>query len=287
MFSNPRLSCAWFRAIIFTIACFAGLVILNGNPVRAEGGISLQITGDSEHGFAVVIAYKGHPLTATDFGEISARLQNGSREIDVPLQHWRASSWRGDGSHITLQGVSTLENLKTDLAIQIDYDVLSPHVVRKRIQLHQVDAHLLWYQVTNVLQPADSPAKFWSFDQPSCKGGPLHEYFPSVGFRTRNGVTVGLLTDTGYHNGWNRIIRRDNGEFIKPAPGEISDVNLNYVSGSDQRSKGEFFVSQTFGEIEALDAGPEKELPIRRHDDADLDIRATFRETNFSAQYFL
>jgi hypothetical protein len=146
----------------------------------------------------------------------------------------------------------------------VDYEVVTPHVVRKRVRLRQSDAHLLFYQIRNQIQPADDRVKFWSFDQPDCKGGPLHEYFPAAGFRTSNGLTVGLLTDTGFRNYWNRIIRRDNGEFVKPAPNEISDVNLEYVSRPEERARGQFYVGQTLGEELVGDLLPTQpvQLPV-------------------------
>jgi hypothetical protein len=255
----PRALLRFLRAvrkIYLTALCLLLTASLTGLSTHAENGMTLKITGDSSRGFTVTILYKGQAVSSSDSsGEFSARFQNGSRELDVRVQNWKARSWSGDGQHLTLVGESHLEKLKTDLTVRIDFDVISPHLVRKRIQIQQVDAHLLYYQITNVFSPAEKAAKFWSFDQPECKGGPLHEYLPAAGFRTNAGVTVGLLTDAGYRNGWNRIIRRDNGEFIKPAPGEISDVNLDNVPDDDRRAKGDFEINQTFGEDLVQDPG--------------------------------
>jgi hypothetical protein len=232
------------------------LAMRAGTSAHGEIGMSLQIAGDAKSGYTVSVLYQGERISSTtEVGEFSARFQNGSREFDVPLPHWKATTWTGDAHHMTLTGVTKLEDLQADLAVKVDYEVLTSHVVRKQITLRQVDAHLLYYEVTNPLQPAAAPAKFWSFDQADCKGGPLHEYFPAAGFRTQHGVTVGLLTDTGIRNQWNRIIRRDNTVFIKPAPGEISEVNLTYVAIPEERAKGQSFVSQTFGELQVQDRG--------------------------------
>lgn len=260
--SLPRWSRP-LRKLSFTAGCLA-VAILNSSSVRGESGMSLHAGGNANEGFTVSILYKGKIVaTPAGLGEFSARFQNGSRELDVQLQNWKATSWSGNDHHITLLGESKLEDLKTNLSVRVDYEVLTPQVVRKQIQLHQVDSHLLYYEVTNRLRAAEAPGKFWSFDQLTCKGGPLHEYFPAAGFRTQEGVTVGLLTDSGYRNGWNRIIRRDNGEFIKPAPREISDVNLNYVSNLDDRFKKQFGVDQTFGEelVQDQSAGEPIALP--------------------------
>ena len=252
--TSPLLRSPVLLRISLTAACLILVAILTGSSVHSENGMTLRVSGDANNGFAVSILYKGRTIATPD-GEFSARFQNGSRELEARLQDWKATSWTGDRSHVTLLGLSKLEDLKTDLSVRVDYDVVTPHVVRKTIQFHQVDANLLYYDVTNSLHAAEAPENFWSFDQPNCKGGPLHEYFPAEGFRTKGGVTVGLLTDAGYRDGWNRIIRRDNGEFIKPAPGEISDVNLTYVPKQAKRPDGKFTLRQTFGEELVLDRG--------------------------------
>src|SRR5260370_27647462 len=107
---------------------------------------------------------------------------------------------------------------------------------------------MLFYQFSNGLEREEGPEKFWSFDQLDWQGGALHEYFPAAGFRTRNGPCVGPLTDPGYRNQWTRIVRRD-GKPVKPAPGRIPDANLYTGSSPQERSKGNFFVQQTFGEV--------------------------------------
>ncbi len=72
--------------------------------------------------------------------------------------------------------------------------------------------------------------------------------FQRSGFRTKNGLCVGLLTDSGYRNQWTRIIRRD-GRPVKPAPARIPDANLYSAARREQRDQGEFFIQQTFGEL--------------------------------------
>lgn len=224
-------------------------------------GLTLRVQGDRRQGYSVTLLFDGQTITS-DHGEFSAEFENGTRELQANLTNWRATSWSGDGHHIVLRGQANLDILKTVVSIRVDYDVITPHVVRKRISLQQVDAHLLFYQLKNQVRPADPDVKFWSFDQPTCQGGPLHEYFPAAGFRTSQGVTVGLLTDSGYRNYWNRTIRRDNGEFVKPAPNEISDVNLEYVCDRKERAQGRLYVSQTFGEELVRDLRPSQPVPL-------------------------
>ena len=119
----------------------------------------------------------------------------------------------------------------------------------------------LLYQLTNRLEPVAAPAKLWSFDHADCKGGALHEYFPAAGFRTRDGVTVGLLTDSGYRNQWSRIIRRD-GTPVKPAPTVIPDLNLYYLPRSGERSQQEAFIQQTFGEATVQLSNDGSRVPV-------------------------
>jgi len=259
--------------VLLTASCFL-LLLCPVRTVRSANGLSLKVTGDDRRGYAVAVLYNGQPI-ARDAGEFSAILQNGSRELDAPPDNWRATSWTGDARRVILSGESKLESLKTVISFRVEYEVVTPHVIRKKIQLRQGDAHLLFYQLTHKLEPADAGAKIWSFDHPASRGGPLHEYFPAAGFRTRRGVTVGLLTDSGYRNLWNRIIRRDNGEFVKPAPGEISDVNLVYLSPDSPNEHP--FVSQTFGEELVRDPRPAQPVDLpppsawRRQGDIGID----------------
>jgi hypothetical protein len=250
------------QVLMFAGFGFIALVACGGSFGQTQTGMSLQIAGDSKSGYGVSVSYKGEIIASPARGEFSSRFQNGSRELNVDVPAWKATAWTGDAHHITLTGVTDLKDLQTELSVEVDYQVVSPHLVRKQIRFRQVDAHLLYYQLTNSLRPTTSPGKFWSFDQVNCQGGPLHEYFPAVGYRTTSGLTVGLLTDAGDRNGWNRIIRRDNTVYIKPAPGEISDVNLTYAATPKERAKGNFFVSQTFGELQVEDRAAGKPVVL-------------------------
>jgi hypothetical protein len=134
-------------------------------------------------------------------------------------------------------------------------------VIKKTIQLRQADMFTLLYQLANRLEPEAVPAKLWSFDHADCKGGALHEYFPAAGFRTLSGVTVGLLTDSGYRNQWSRIIRRD-GTPVKPAPASILDMNLYLLPRADERAQKGVFIQQTFGEATVQLSGGGSRTPV-------------------------
>lgn len=214
----------------------------------SSGRVSLKTVGDTHSGYKALILFDGRPVAQNvGEGEFSAVFHNGDHSLEDRVQHWRATSRAESEGRLRLAGDCQLPNLKATIFVQVEYQVVAPHVVRKQIRLHQADIYDLFYQVTNSLEPVEPPASFWSFNQLNCKGGPLHEYFPAVGFRSHDNVTVGLLTDAGYRNGWSRIIRRD-GKPVKPAPHRITDLNLCYVCRENDRSQQRFFVSQTFGE---------------------------------------
>lgn len=210
--------------------------------------VSLQAAGDAQSGYRALIFCDGRPVARhTGDGEFAAVFHNADRSLEDRVQNWRASSCTASEDRLRLAGECQLPNSKATIIVQVDYQLVTPNVVRKQIRFHQRDIDELFYQVTNSVEPTESPASLWSFDHPNCKGGPLREYFPAAGFRSHDGVTVGLLTDSGYRNGWNRIIRRD-GKPVKPAPHRITDINLCYVCREDDRNRGRFFLSQTFGE---------------------------------------
>ncbi len=209
--------------------------------------LTLKAQGDAAHGYVVVIFYRGAPLTSKYPGELNAVFQNEDRSLEDRIQNWKAASWSGDEKQIVLSGDVYLPNLNATIRMDVSYQVVSSNVVRKTIRIRQSDMFLLWFQCSNTVQPQDRPAKFWSFDQVDCRGGALREYFPAAGFRTQQGLVVGVLTDAGFRNGWSRMYRRD-GKPIKPAPAAIPDPNLYVVASEEERQRGEWYIRQTFGE---------------------------------------
>ena len=194
-----------------------------GNVVErsSSGRVSLKAVGDVHSGFHALILFDGRPVARhSGEGEFSAVFHNADRSLEDRVQHWRATWYAESEDRLRLAGDCQLPNLKATIYVEVEYQLVARQVVRKQIRLHQADIYDLFYQVTNSLEPFEPPASFWSFDQLNCKGGPLHEYFPAAGFRSDDNVTVGLLTDSGYRNGWNRVIRRD-GKPVKPAPHQL------------------------------------------------------------------
>ena len=210
--------------------------------------LTLAPTGNAQQGYGAAIHFRGKPIARhNDGGEFSAVFQNSDGSLQDQTRNWRADSYEGAADHLLLKGKCKLPNLKATVLAQVQYQAVAPYVIRKRIRFHQVDVYDLLFQVSNCLQPLDPPASFWSFDQANCKGGALREYFPAAGFRTNTGITVGLLTDSGYRNQWSRVIRRD-AKPAKPAPHHVPDVHLYDVCREDDCRQHHFFVKQTFGE---------------------------------------
>ncbi len=161
---------------------------------------------------------------------------------------------------MTLSGDCKLKNLGATVHVQVAYERITPKVMRKKITLRQADMFLIFHQLGNRLETLETPAKLWSFDQLDWQGEAAHEYFPAAGFRTTNGLCVGLLTDSGCRNYWTRIVRRD-GRPVKPAPARILDANLYVGSSPQERSRSNCYVQQTFGEV-TRQISPEQPLQV-------------------------
>jgi hypothetical protein len=231
------------------------------NPSET-GLVSLQVTGDAQSGYGVTILYRGQAIARHhQGGEFSAIFQNSERSLEDRADDWKATLWSGDRTRINLSGEMHLRNLRTTVFAEVKYEVLPSQVVKKTIRLRQADMFTMLYQLANRLEPEAAPAKLWSFDHADCKGGALHEYFPAAGFRTLSGVTVGLLTDSGYRNQWSRIIRRD-GTPVKPAPASIPDLNLYFLPMVADRAQQRVFIQQTFGEATVQLSGEGSRTPV-------------------------
>jgi hypothetical protein len=229
------------------VGCAMGRKAMAAVGVSYISPLTLGVEGDKAAGFSVAVLFEGKPITAVKTDELSARFQNDDRSLEDVITRWRASSWTGNKTSVGLRGTAYLEATRATVDIEILYDVVTPSAVRKRIRMRQADVYVLFHQVTHRFEPAQPPRKYWSFDQAECRGGALREYFPAAGFRTKDEITVGLLSDTGFRNGWSRMFRRD-GKPIKPAPYEIPDPNLYVVASPHDRAQGSEYVQQTFGE---------------------------------------
>ena len=136
-------------------------------------GLSLSDTGDAQKGFYVTVLRDGQAIAQHNKGgEFSAYFQNEERSVEDRISSWKATSWTGNSTHVTLRGECKLQNLNTTVYAQLDYAVVTTHVVRKKIRLQQSDMFMLHYQLSNRLEATEEPAKFWSFDQLDWLGEP-------------------------------------------------------------------------------------------------------------------
>ena len=212
-------------------------------------GLTLKVAGDPNQGYGVTLFFNGQPVVRhNQGGEFSAIFQNEDRSVEDHIQNWKAAAWAGDATRLTLSGECKLRNLNATVFVHVEYERITPRVMRKKIRFRQADMFLVFYQLSNRLESIEKSAKLWSFDQLDWQGEATREYFPAAGFRMKNGPCVGLLTDSGYRNQWTRIVRRD-GKPVKPAPTSIPDANLYIGASPAECSKGNCFVQQTFGEV--------------------------------------
>src|SRR5882762_3657753 len=159
--------------------CGATPVIVSGT-----GGLTLKVTGDSRQGYGVALLFNNNPiLRHNQGGEFSAIFQNEERSLEDRVDDWKATSWTGDAEHLVLSGECKLKNLNTTVFVNVDYQRITPRLVRKKVRLRQSDMFLLFHQLSNRLDPQERPAKMSSFNELDWRGGTLHEYFPAAGFR--------------------------------------------------------------------------------------------------------
>ena len=60
--------------------------------------LSLEVTGDAQHGYGVAILYRGRAIARHhQGGEFSAVFQNDERSLEDRVDDWKATSWKGDG----------------------------------------------------------------------------------------------------------------------------------------------------------------------------------------------
>src|ERR1700738_4009369 len=154
-----------------------------GKPSTDIFGLSLSVTGDAQKGFYVTVLHHGQAIALHNKGgEFSAYFQNEERSVEDRISSWKATSWTGNSTHVTLRGECKLQNLNTTVYAQLDYAVVTTHVVRKKIRLQQSDMFMLHYQLSNRLEATEEPATFWSFDQLDWLGGSSREFFSGAGF---------------------------------------------------------------------------------------------------------
>ncbi|NVO21532.1 MAG: hypothetical protein HXX13_17655 [Bacteroidetes bacterium] len=227
----------------------------------AFGQVSLQLAGNEKEGYHVDI-YKNNQKLVTNSEEFSLSLFNLDMSTNTVLPHWTGQEWTGNDRKISLKRESFVNEFDANLSIEVAYEVVSPNIVRKTIRMFQPCMPAMYYILEETARPAEKPQRYISFEYDNFPGGQVHEMFPAAGFITDKGDVVGFLTDAGYKNQFTRNTRRRfsgrGGGFVGMR--RLPDPNLFSVATQEERTLGNDYIRQTFGEMYNLDAGSSNEL---------------------------
>lgn len=211
--------------------------------------LSLQVAGDAESGYQVAVYRDGQLLLEN---AETVRLANLDLSEQVNIRDWRGSEWHGDEIHILLSGENYVPELDLNFSMEIDYELITPQLLKKTIHLFQPCMPALYYSLEQSTLPAEPPMKFATFECEDFPGGLVHEIFPAAGFVTPDSLVTGLLTDAGYLNHFTRNTRRrfngHGGGFVGMR--RLPDPALLSIDTSNHGR-----LTWTFGELYNLDAG--------------------------------
>src|ERR1700752_838285 len=105
-----------------------------------SGGASVKVTGDPRSGYHAVVLFGGRPIARhRGEGEFSAVFHNSDHSVEDRIEHWRAVSYTESEDGLLLEGNCDLPNLNANIFVKVQYKVLTPQIVRKKICLHQTD----------------------------------------------------------------------------------------------------------------------------------------------------
>ena len=169
--------------------------------------LSLKVAGDDQAGFHVDI-YNGNQLVVTNTEELSLQMFNLDLSTVANIQQWKGQTWTGNEKNITLKRDSYIKEFDANLSVNVTYQVVSPYIIKKTIELFQPSMPGMYYILQQTARPAEKPRRYLTFEYDSFPGGFVHEMFPSAGFITQDNNVVGFLTDAGYKNQYTRNTRR-------------------------------------------------------------------------------
>lgn len=233
---------------------FFGIFALLQFAAHAEtfaNGIDIQGAGDAREGYWVDIRYDGEVVSTSRNGELALRFDNEDYSLSEIFNQWKATEISREENRITLSGRLSLKTMTTDVDVRVIYERINDHVVEKRIELHQTNIPLLYYQLTTALNAPEKPSSFWCFDDADFQGGIAHGTYPAAGYMVGGKWAVGLLTDAGHRNLWTQNVRRrpSDGQIGFRAINEICDAELYRVATPGERQTGDFSVKLTLGEV--------------------------------------
>ena len=206
-----------------------------------QKGIAVSASRDSEGLFYTECNFDGIPISTQVEGELDLIVENEDHSIRTAFTGWKAENSFQDGSGLHLSGTVACGVLRTRILIEVTYLRMNDHVVQKTVRLSQSNIPLLFYQVGEVLSPASTPERFWSFDNPNHKGGVIHGTYPAAGFITAGGLAAGFLTDAGHRNLWTQNVRR------RPNPDKIGFTALREMADARMLEMEDGKIRLTFG----------------------------------------
>ena len=236
-------------------ACLVCLLILFNSSSAISQSLSLRIAGDTLAGFHVDI-YNGPQKVVANTEEFSLRLYNLDLSTEAIIE-WTGETWTGNEKRITLKRDSYVKEFDANLSVNVTYEVINDHVIKKTIELFQPSMPGMYYILKETNKPAELPQRYVTFEYDSFPGGFVHEIYPAAGFITPGNDVVGFLTDAGYKNHYTRNTRRRfsgrGGGFVGMR--RLPDVNLFSVATGSEQTLHNHYIRQTFGEMYNLDDG--------------------------------
>lgn len=242
--------------ILFLLFCFITTSGWSQN-------IKLKVVGNAQEGFNVAI-YSGETLVLHNTEEFNLKVANLDASETTEISNWKGSEWTGNDTLVKLSRDTYLSDFDLDVSITVTYEIMNSNIVKKSIDLFQSGMPMLYFILEENFRPAETPSKYVTFEYDDFPGGFAHEMFPSAGFVTPNNQLVGVLMDAGYKNHYTRSTRRrfngHGGGFVGMR--KLPDVDLLSVATLEERSNGNHYIQQRFGEMYNLDAGKEVKLEI-------------------------
>jgi hypothetical protein len=185
-------------------------------------------------------------------GEFDLLLESGDRVDRQEVRTWRSTAYTQTEGHLTLTGTIHLELFTTDLNVTVTYENVTDQVIKKTIRLYQNNIPRLFFCLRNSFEPPETPESYWSFDQTNHSGGPAYgvlsrDVFPATGYVLPGNQVFGVLTDSGWENGWARYGYRRSAAGNIPAV-TLVDPALLRTATISERANGKHYVALTLGE---------------------------------------
>lgn len=237
------------------------LLIISG--IGYSQKINLTLEGNKETGYFVQISNGSDPLLENP-GEFNLNLSNLDRSVRHRIENWKGESYKETEKGFVLERAEYLEDFDANIYSQIEYEQVSPYLIKKIFRIRQNSIPNFYYSVDFTIVPVHPPKQYVSFEHENFHGGMVHEIFPSAGFITKENDVVGFLTNPGYKNNFTRTTRR---RFSGRGGGMVGmrvlpDVQLLSTASPKEQMQGLHYIKYTFGEAQNLEHGDSFKLEM-------------------------